>query len=494
MSADPSQETDRSTDRETNRETGRTGNDDGGRVDRGMDRGEFLRVWGPVIVLAVIALAYTFSKLEPPAPEHLTLAAGSPGGAYFTFAEEYREILGREGFELELVETAGGQENLRLLRDGEVDLAILQGGLAADADVGADVEGALPEDDDESGGPRSLGSVFFEPVWVFHRAELEVGRLGDLAGRRVAVGAEGSGTRVLARQLLSENGVESGAEDGVQIVGPPFPQAADALVAGEIDAAFFVASAEAPYVRRLLAEPGVKLLPFRRARAYQIRHPFLSRVVLGEGALDLETNLPPRDVPLVAAAASIGARPDLHHALTPLLVEAMTEVHGGGGLFTDPGTFPTARWTDLPMQTEAAHYLENGPSFLYRYLPYRTAASMDRLKILLLPFVPLLLVVFKMAPPLYRWRIRSKIYRWYDDLRQIDRFLLDEPHPQSDAERIDEHLDRVRDLDRELSAEVSVPLSYMDELYSLRLHVGLIEEKLEELAAERDAGDGTAPG
>lgn len=476
MSGDASQNSDRETDRD-----GAHG-DDAGR----MDRGELLRVWGPVIVLGVLALAYTLAKLEPPAPEHLTLAAGSRGGAYFAFAEEYREILAREGFELELVETAGGSENLRLLRDGEVDLAILQGGLAADEDD-AGVAGALPDGEDGTPrGPRSLGSVFFEPVWVFHRAGLEAGRLGDLEGRKLAVGAEGSGTRVLALQLLDDNGV-----DGVRILGPPSPEAADALVAGEIDAAFFVASAEAPYVRRLLAEPSVELLPFRRARAYQIRHPFLSRVVLGEGTLDLETNLPPRDVPLVAAAASIGARPDLHHALIPLLVEAMSEVHGGGGLFADAGTFPTARWTDLPMQTEAAHYLENGPSFLYRFLPYRTAASVDRLKILLLPFLPLLLVVFKMAPPLYRWRIRSKIYRWYDDLRRIDRFLLEEPDPESlsgqDPDRIDEYLERIRALDRELSAEVRVPLSYMDELYSLRMHVGLIEEKLEELAAERAA-------
>lgn len=462
------------------------------RGGNGRGGSEMLRVWLPVAILGAAAFAFTFAKLEPPAPDRLTLAAGGVGGAYDAFAKEYARVLDEHGIELDVVPTAGAVENLRLLVSGEVDVAMLQGGVVHDA--GAGMRGSMDE-------LRSLGATFFEPVWLFYRAELsaedEVDRLTDLAGRRVAVGPEGSGTEALARQLLTDNGLEprpatigsdegAGHSDGetdpggwIEIVRLPSSDAAEALAAGEVDAAIFVASASAGYVRELLAAPGVELMSFRRHRAYSHRHPYLSQVVLGEGMLDLEANLPKRDITLLASAASLAVREGFHHALVPLMVEAMDVVHGRGGLFEDPGTFPTSRFAELQLDKEAAHFLANGPSFLYRILPYRTAVSVDRLKILLLPFVPLLLVAFKMAPPIYRWRIRSKIYRWYEDLRRIDLYLLD----SGSEGGVDEYLELVSRMERELTEEVSVPLSYMDEFYDLRVHVRLIQQKLEDLKA-----------
>lgn len=436
--------------------------------DQESSRRELLRIWGPVVLLGIVAFGYTFSRLEPAAPSQLTLATGGQQGAYYHFGGEYREVLAREGFELEVLETAGSPENLRRLLAGEVDLALLQGGVADAADYP---------------GLESLGSLFFEPLWVFHRADLEVETLTDLIGKRVAVGGEGSGSEVLARQLLADNDID---ESAAELVHLGSGAAAEALERGEIDAAFFVASASASYVERLLASGGVELLSLRRYRAYRVRHPFLSPVILGEGVIDLDENLPPRNIQMVAAAATLVARKDLHHALVPALIEALGSVHGGHDLFNDAGTFPSARFVEFPLKSEAAHYLENGPSFLYRILPYRTAASADRLKILLVPFIPLLLVVFKMAPPLYRWRIRSRIYRWYENLRALDHLLLMEPTPEA-ARRALETLEGV---EKEIT-EVSVPLSYMDEFYNLRLHLELIERKLAEILsvarASRDA-------
>ncbi|MEM9597553.1 MAG: TAXI family TRAP transporter solute-binding subunit, partial [Acidobacteriota bacterium] len=337
------------------------------------------------------------------------------------------------------------------------------------------------------------GSVFLEPLWVFHRRSLEVSLLSDLRGRSLAVGAEGSGTQALVRELLGENGIhgdpgddaETPADDGGATTPPTLLVplgSADAIVAlrsGEVDAAFFVTSARASYLPDLLDDESFALMPFRRYRAYHVRHPFLTHVVLGEGVLDLRENLPAQDVPLLAAAASLVAHRNLHHALVPLLVAAQEEVHRDGGLFEDAGTFPATRWSDLPLRKEAFHYIENGPSFLYRVLNYRTAAAVDRLKILLLPFIPLLLVVFKAAPPIYRWRIRSKIFRWYDDLRAIDRRVLDGPTPQEAAGDLEE----VLQLEKEVT-DVTVPLSYMDEFYDLRIHIELIKGKLTDLVGE----------
>ena len=424
---------------------------------------EWLKVWAPVVLLAVVTFGYAFSKLEPPAPKHLKIASGGSTGAYFQFAGGYAEILKQHGYELEVLETQGSVDNLERLLAGEVDLAIVQGGVANSQD---------------HAGVEALTALFFEPIWIFHRADSAFERISDLEGTRIAIGSEGSGTRVAALELLADNGIRT---EQAELLPSGGDGAAEALLNGEIDAAIFVTNSAAQYIRLLLADERVTLMPIRRHRAYRIRHPFLSSVVLGEGVVDLDENLPPRDVPLVAAAASLVASKDLHHALVPLLIQAAEQVHGSGGMFKEPGYFPSHRHLDLPVNEEAAHFLENGLSFIYNLLPYRTAVSVDRLKILLLPFIPLLLIVFKMAPPLYRWRIRSKIYRWYEDLRELDHLLLADPS----KEEVDRALEVVSRLELEVT-EVSVPLSYMDEFYNLRVHIELIEKKLAELCGAEE--------
>ncbi len=427
---------------------------------------EVLKVWAPLLVLVAIGFAIAIAKLEPPPPRSFKIAAGSSGGAYHAYAERYREILARQGFELEVIETAGSVENLELLRSGAAELGLFQGGAAPAAGAG---DGEIPL--------SSLASLFYEPVWLFYRVDQPVAQLTDLAGWRLAVGPDGSGTQTLARQLLADNGIDD-TEAELRTLGST--EAAATLVAGEIDAAFFVTSPDSAYVAELVADEAVELLSVRRSLAYRKAHPFLSRVILGEGVLDIESNLPEEDVSLLAAAASLVARRDLHHALVPLLLGAMEEVHGGIGRLTAAGTFPSQHYVDFPLTAEAKHYLENGPSFLQRYLGYRAATAIDRLKILLLPLITLLIPVFKAAPPIYRWRIRSKIYRWYEDLSWADEIL----HEQPTDEEITVHLGELQKLEKEV-AQVSVPLSYMDEYYSLRVHIQLILAKVERLATER---------
>lgn len=401
--------------------------------------------------------------LEPAPPQELRIATGGSQGAYYAFAERYREILARDGYRLDIVETAGSIENLRLLMAGEVSLALLQGGTAEEA-AAAHIE--------------SLASLFFEPLWVFYQSELSVDRLTDLCGRRLAVGAHGSGTRALTLQLLAANGID-GTTAELREFGAM--EAVAALEDGTVEAAFFVSSAHAPFIGQLLRRESLEILSFRRHRAYCREYPFLSAAVLGEGVVDLAGNLPSEDVNLLVAAASLVGRRDLHKALIPLLLEAMDEVHGGGGLFEEPGLFPSTRFVELPLNPAARLYLERGPSFLHRFLPFRTASAIDRLKILLLPFITLLIPVFKAAPPLYRWRIRSKIYRWYEDLRLADEIL----HSATSDKELEAHLRALRKLEREVTTAVSVPLAYMDEFYRLRDHIELILGKLERLNERR---------
>jgi TRAP transporter TAXI family solute receptor len=433
---------------------------------------EFIKVWGVLAVVVVLGFAITYQYVGAPPPKIVRIATGAKSGAYYNFAQEYARLLANDGISLEVVPTAGSVENLELLNKGEVSLALIQGGSAA-------------KDDKEH--LQSLGSLFLEPVWIFSRKQSALKRLLELKGKRVSIGVAGSGTHLLATQLLSAAGI---TETNTRLVREETTQAIDSLSNGKIDAAFFVASPEAPIIQKLFAGPAVELLNFDRAAAYGRLFPFLTPVTLSEGVINLQQNIPSHDTQLVAAPANLAARGDLNASLIPAILNAATRVHQAGGVLEHKRQFPSVDFPDLPLNEDARRYLTNGPSFLFRWLPYGTAVLLDRLKILVLPFLALLIPLFKIAPPLYTWRIRSKIYRWYAAVREIES-LIQEDRVSGDT---DSAMNRLRELDRQV-ASISVPLSYAAELYHLRLHIGFLQEKIEKLvrASSRSNADEQLP-
>jgi len=415
---------------------------------------ELLKTCGLLAVVAAAGFVVTYQYVGEPPPSHVRIATGPTDGAYFDFGHRYAQLLAEDGITLEVVETAGSAENLDRLKRGDVSLALVQGGSAT-------------VDDREH--LESLGGLFVEAVWVFTRSETRLHRLSELEGKRVGVGATGSGTHLLAMELLTANGI---GEANAELVRAETGDAAGLVASGGLDAAIFVAAAEAPYIRRLLETPGIALGDLERSSTYDRLFSFLTPVVLSEGVVNLERNIPPTDARLVAASASLAARTDLHPGLIPALLDAVTKVHAPGGVLERRRQFPSVDVVDLPMNSDASRYIQSGPSFLYRWLPYGTAVRLDRLKLLLLPLVALLIPLIRLAPPLYQWRIRSRIYRWYAEVRDIDMMLLSEP--PADAEPIAEQL---RTLEREV-ASVSVPLAYAGEQYHLRLHIRFLQERL----------------
>lgn len=417
---------------------------------------EFLKVWGLLAVIVLVGFLITYQYVGAPPPKVVRIATGANNGAYYTFAQEYARLLASDGITLEVVPTAGSVENLELLKSGEVSLALIQGGSATG---------------DDKKRLQSLGSLFLEPVWIFVRRQSAVKRFLELKGNRVSVGIAGSGTHLLATQLLSAAGI---TETNTRLIREETTQAIDSLSNGKIDAAFFVASPEAPIIRKLFAAPAVELLNFDRAAAYGRRFPFLTPVTLSEGVIDLQQNIPAHDTPLVAASANLAARRDLNPSLIPAVLNAVARVHQAGGVLEHKRQFPSVDFADLPLNEDARRYLINGPSFLFRWLPYGTAVLLDRLKILVLPLLALLLPLFKIAPPLYTWRIRSKIYKWYAAVREVESSIQEQKISGDSASLIN----RLSELDRQV-ASVSVPLSYAAELYHLRLHIRFLQEKLQ---------------
>jgi TRAP transporter TAXI family solute receptor len=416
-------------------------------------------------VLFLISVRFGIPYLVgPPVPRTITIAAGMRSGVYYSVAQRYRDVLQTHGIELRLLETNGAVENLQRLKDHDATLAIIQGGTGTR---------------DEHVGLSSLASLYLEPVWIFHRMDSGVlDQLADLRGSRIAIGPVGSGTHTIAAEWLSENGFELSPEqtaeqtlaDGTVLLPIMGEAAADALEAHKIDAAFMVTGAESPVVSRLMRVESIELMSLRRAAAYETRYRYLKTVTFAEGMLDLRQNLPEQNVTMLATTASLVANDDLHPALIQLLLEAAHDVHFTGGFFEAPREFPSPIGVDIAINPNAKRYFRDGPSFLYRYLPFRYANWLDRMKLLIAPMLMLLVPLFKFFPPLYRYGIRRRIYRWYRILREIDQKLK-----QHEDDNVDFSPDilRLKSLETEL-AQVSVPLSYMEEFYNLRLHVNYV--------------------
>jgi TRAP transporter TAXI family solute receptor len=423
----------------------------------------------PIVLITAIGFIVAYQFVAPEPPRRITITTGSEAGAYYAYARRYAAVLAARGITLEVMTSAGSHQNLERLEKGEADVAFVQGGIGARASS---------DDDDEPGPLRSLGSVAYEPVWVFYRGEQRVDKLYQLAGRRVAVGEDGSGIRGLALQLLEANDIKPDSPDLLPLAGLT---AAEALQQSEIDAAFIVAAQEAPVVQVMLRSPGLRVVGLSQADAYLRRFPFLSKVVLPRGVVDLVRDVPPRDTALLATTANVIVRDDLHPALASLLLQAMTEVNGRGGFFQRAGEFPAYKDQSFPLSTDAARYYQSGPPFLQRYLPFWLAVLVERLFVMILPLVMVLLPLLKFAPAIYSWRVRSKIVRCYGDLKFLENDLRQHYNPPQHQEYV-AHLERIENT----ASTLNIPLAFSDLLYTLREHINLVREELHRLATTHD--------
>jgi hypothetical protein len=426
---------------------------------RDLNLRDLLAVGIPAAALIAGGFWLAAQFIRPAPPDFLIMSTGAPGGAYQAFAAQYKPHLAAQGIELRERPSAGAVENLKRLLDtnAEVDVGFLQGGIGA----GIEAEGLV-----------SLGSFYHEPLWVFYRGGETVDQLVQLRGKRLAVGGEGSGTRRLALDLLEASGVPV-TDPRTKFVPIGGLDAVGALAQGKVDAVFLVGPAQSGAVWTALYTPGVRLMSFVHADAYVRRFPFLARLVLPRGGIDLQRDIPAADVELVAPMATIAAREGTHPALIDLLLQAAVQVHGGAGLFQRPGEFPNARQVDFPLSKEADRFYKSGTRLFQRYLPFWLATLIERTLVLLIPLVAIVLPIMRFAPALYGWRARSRVYKWYGQLKFLERELDEDPAARSRAEwlaeleRIEDHVHRV-----------ATPLAFANLLYTLREHIALVEAKV----------------
>jgi TRAP-type uncharacterized transport system substrate-binding protein len=431
----------------------------------------FLWAAAPSVLLGLALLALAYLVLQPQPPRRVVLATGIPQGAYAEFGGRYQSLLARHGITVELRPTQGAAENLALLRDPRsgVDLAFVQGG--ADPATGD----AATRDAEAGVELVSLGSLFHEPVWLFYRESSAqrlaksptISSLTQLAGWKLNIGAPGSGVPPLMQLLLEANKLDPAA---IQLSQQPTTPAVVDLLEDRIDALVLASAPESPMVQMLLQTPGIRLLDFAQSEAYARRFAFMSPVVLPRGVIDLARDQPPADVRLVAPTATLVARDALHPALAQLFVQAAMQVHGGAGWFQRKGEFPNTANNERPIAPEALRLYRNGVPWLQRYLPFWLANLADRMWVVLLAIGAVLIPLTRIVPPLYEFRIRSRVFRWYGQLRAVEQAQGRRPASELLAE--------LDDIDRHVS-QVTVPLSYADELYALRGHIQAVRLRLQ---------------
>jgi TRAP-type uncharacterized transport system substrate-binding protein len=427
---------------------------------------------GPFAFLAVGLLVLAYLWLDPAPPKQVTLATGPAQSAYDEFGRRYRKALAAEGIEVVLLPSQGSSDNLRLLREGQADLGFVQGGSNDRATT-------------EESGLESLGSLFVEPVWLFYReqaarkagaarsgaaanAGAAIASLTQLQGLRLNVGTAGSGVPRLMDKLFEANKVDPQRIVISQLEQTP---ATVGFLAGELDAIVFASAPESLMVQMLLQTPGVKLMDFAQSEAYSRRFPFLTPVVLPRGVVDLARDLPPADLRLVATTTALLTREKTHPALLQLFAQAARDLHSPAGWFNRAGSFPNIAHSEYPVSREAERAIKGGQPFLQRYLPFWLANLVERMWLALGIIIAILLPLSRVVPPLYEFRIRSRVFRWYGQLRAIENEM--QAH-QPDASRLAEELDVLE----EKVGRVSVPLSYADELYALRNNINLVRRKL----------------
>ena len=432
----------------------------------------------PFILLGVTLLAGAYYLLKPTPPKRIVFATGPEQSAFMEFGNRYAEELKAYGIEVQLLSTRGSLDNLKILHDPnqDVDVGFVQGGSS---------QYAREADEKESGVPlESLGSMFYEPVWIFYRSaaanvkpRMALGELAEHDRWRINLGADGSGTPGLMRKLLVANRINV---DELHPENLELTPAVVKLLGGELEAVAFASAPEAPMVQMLLQTPGVKLLEFPQAEAYSRRFPFLSPVTLPRGVADLERNVPSHNVPLIAPITSLVAREGTHPALVQLLVQAATRIHGTPGWIARAGQFPTPEHPEFPLAPEAERFYKNGPPFLQRYLPFWLANLIDRMWVVLFSIIAVMIPLSRIVPPLYKFRIRRRIFRWYRQLREIEAQL---ESGQSSSVTL---LDELAKLEARI-AHISVPLSYTDSLYNLRVHISIVRRRIRGMPQPRNS-------
>jgi TRAP-type uncharacterized transport system substrate-binding protein len=407
-------------------------------------------------VVSIVSLALIY--FVPATPSKVIMATGSKGSILDYYGHQYREIFARSGVELELRETIGSVENLKLLLDPNsgVEMAFVIAGVS---------------DAKHAPGLLSLGTVYNNPFWIFYTSSEPLDRLSQLKGKRIAVGpAAGSGARLLYEKVLGKGGVNSENATFLPLIGLA---AVEALKNGAVDAVLTLGQPDAPNIHALLQNPNARIMNFPESEAFTILFPELVRVVLPQGVIDIERRIPPNDVALVGPPAKVLVRSDLHPEIVPLMLQAMVEAHSARGVFQRSGEFPNGVDTEYPVAAAATDYYKNGPSYLQRHVPLWLSVHVQRAIAVLVTALAIGYPLFRLMPVAYTWFNRRRLFYWYAQLKALEASFDSDPADKQLARKQAE-IERIEDA----VSHIQFPLTFSDQVYNLRSHIEIVRHKI----------------
>jgi len=418
-------------------------------------------VWSvlPFLILGVGCAWIAYHYIDPAPPHRLVIMTGTEDSSYQDFAKSYKDILAEDGIDLVIRQSDGALENHLTLRDphSDVDLGFLQDGLNETAK-------------DNEVEPYSLGSVSYEPLWVFYHAKQPITKFSEFVGKHLAIGREGTGTKLLALRLLAASGVTP-ANTTLQPIGRD--EAVAQLLANKIDAVFFIGDPDSAIVQQLAADTQVRILDLDQAKAIVRHFPYLHELKIPHGLIDIRRNLPAQDITLLATTTTLAARDTTHPALISLLMKAMHETHSDAGLLHPAGEFPSAKDVDLELSPDAERYYKSGPPLLQRYLPFWLATLIDRAALVLIPILAVLVPLVRAIPQIFNWRIRRRIYRWYGELRYLETHLRDQS-AAVDNTQVGKQLDHIE----EKIQRAKLPLAFAEHAFVLKEHIDFVRRRI----------------
>ncbi len=401
-------------------------------------------------------------------PRTITLTSGPPGSSFQRNAEAYQAKLAESGVTLKIIPSGGSLDNLKRLQspDSGVDIGFVQAGVGGEK---------------ESSNLMSLGSVANQPLWVFYRSPVRLTLLSELAGKRVGVGAPGSGTHALAITLLGANGITG---EPTQFVERPAEEAAKDLLEGRLDAVFLMGdSAPLQTLRTMIRAPEVQLFHFTQADAYVRRNDYLNKIVLPQGAFDFGKNLPAQEVTLIGPPVELIARRGLNSAISDMLLDAAQAVHGKSSILQKTREFPAPIERKIPLSEDALRFYKSGLGFTYKIIrSFWLASLVNRSLVAIVPLLLVLIPAIRFLPIAYRWSVQLRIYRCYRPLLRLEA----DAQESLTRERAQELLERLGEIEHEVN-HLKVPASFAYQFYALQGHVAFVRSRLKAASAPAPA-------
>jgi TRAP-type uncharacterized transport system substrate-binding protein len=384
------------------------------------------------VIVILLLIGGVIIYLKPFPFTGITIATSYKGGDWYQFGEAAIAPLKEHGIDVEVVTTNGAIENAEKLNDSK-----------STVNAGFVYAAALSED--QKKGLYSLGSVSYDPVWIFYRNNLagKIATIQDLAKYRVALAPKKSGSYVLTKKLFEMNGIE--IENNPNFVSSSWADSRATILSGKADVFIFITTIVDPLVEELIHSPDMTLLNLPNALAYQKKFNYLDEVIIPAGSLNIEKKLPKQDVSLIATTTTLAVRKDLHPSLQLALLMSSKEIIQDSSrlFFTKRNEFPAFVDPSISISPIARNYYNYGPPKTTEYLPYWLVIFIDRFWLVVLAAFAVIYPLSKLNFHLRRFRFIIRKRPLYELLLNMEKEIAGKKLPIEDKEKLLKKLETI---------------------------------------------------